>query len=645
MHSGYSLATLSRGLIGCFLALYVGATPIAKDIELPDALLPRQSKANPNPLDYAPDFSKDPFPPYPAVKNPDGSLIEPKNWRGTRLFGWKGCDGSAKDIIIEAFNDVHKIASQEGLYKNVDWNSQAAREIWGHGTGNKAIPDNVKDQIKQIYQSVEQVYDRWWTPPFGPAPPWFWWRYLWIRVQCSPDGDDSNQCGDKPSPPQCPGGPSTPGTSTGIEAYSDPLEEYSKITFCNIFFKSRDYPSLGTAIVNAKRNNQGYQKDLWNYQNRARVMFHEITHLDSFMNAPSKSPYVDDVKIKYGTGKGSGRHNERSYGPNNIKILANYEAVGKGGFYTQRNADSFAWYGMVEYLKSQGINYPSDPVEARKPTQAPRRGDGKTFSVSDDSSVDTNDDVDETADEHLIPGCQDHPIQDSATFGDLTVNQDAQPSCPDKDALSGVPYNVFYGGDQTENGDYWTNVFDDFCMAIDGTVNTNWTVDAHGKQNNSNKTMMMKKRTPPPDPDHYDTFSFHLAWAKDNNENNGCGQTALSCYEAFAKIIDSPCGHQGGESNVITAAASLTLPDCGTYSYEVTGPDVPKPQGPPPETLTTVQPPTPVDTTSPAYSSCITDLGASDCGPKDEQCLVDQCKADKYCQECKIDCSTYGDIP
>lgn len=45
---------------------------MAKDIELPDTLLPRQSNANPNPLDYAPDFSKDPFPPYPAVKNPDG---------------------------------------------------------------------------------------------------------------------------------------------------------------------------------------------------------------------------------------------------------------------------------------------------------------------------------------------------------------------------------------------------------------------------------------------------------------------------------------------------------------------------------------------------------------------------------------------
>lgn len=286
-------------------------------------------------------------------------------------------------------------------------------------------------------------------------------------------------------------------------------------------------------------------------------------------------------------------------------------------------------------------SYPTDPVEIRVPTQAPRRGDGKTFTASDDSSVDTNNDVDDTADEHHIPGCQDHPIQDSASFGDSTVNNDALPSCPDKGALSGINYNVFYGGDQTENGDYWTNVFDSFCMAIDGTVDMKWTVDAHGKQKTPTK-MMMKKRTPPPNPNSYDTFNFNLAWAKEDNDNDGCGQTALSCYEAFAKIIDSSCGHEGGESNVITAKGSLPLPGCGTYSYEITGPDVPKPQGPAPTTPTTVQPPTPVDTTSPAYNSCISDMGASNCGPTDGQCLVNQCKADTHCQECKIDCSTYG---
>ena len=42
-----------------------------------------------------------------------------------------------------------ELACCEGLYKNIDWDSRAAREIWGHGTDNKAIPDDVKDQIKR----------------------------------------------------------------------------------------------------------------------------------------------------------------------------------------------------------------------------------------------------------------------------------------------------------------------------------------------------------------------------------------------------------------------------------------------------------------------------------------------------------------
>ena len=118
-----------------------------------------------------------------------------------------------------------------------------------------------------------------------------------------------------------------------VEAFSNPLEKYIKITFCNIFFNRMN--SLDFVINTAKKNPGGYQKDLWNYQNRARVLFHEMTHLNYFVNAPDKSPYVDDVRIKYGSGKG--KKNELCYGPENVKILANYEAVGKGGYYTQRN--------------------------------------------------------------------------------------------------------------------------------------------------------------------------------------------------------------------------------------------------------------------------------------------------------------------
>lgn len=41
--------------------------------------------------DVGPDWSKDPFPPYPPLTNPDGNLIDAQNVRGTRLFGYTGC--------------------------------------------------------------------------------------------------------------------------------------------------------------------------------------------------------------------------------------------------------------------------------------------------------------------------------------------------------------------------------------------------------------------------------------------------------------------------------------------------------------------------------------------------------------------------
>ena len=75
---------------------------------------------------------------------------------------------------------------------------------------------------------------------------------------------------------------------------------YSKITFCNKFFQRK---SLDFVIDTAKKNRGAYAEDLWNYQNRARILFHEITHLYYFMSSPDKSPFVDDVKITFGSGK------------------------------------------------------------------------------------------------------------------------------------------------------------------------------------------------------------------------------------------------------------------------------------------------------------------------------------------------------
>lgn len=53
------------------------------------------------------------------------------------------------------------------------------------------------------------------------------------------------------------------------------------------------------------------------------------------MNTPAQGPPIDDVLIKY---KQGGRIVEGiSYGAYFTKVLKNYRALRKGGYYTQRN--------------------------------------------------------------------------------------------------------------------------------------------------------------------------------------------------------------------------------------------------------------------------------------------------------------------
>ncbi|MCJ1345855.1 hypothetical protein MMC31_004064 [Peltigera leucophlebia] len=60
---------------------------------------------------------------------------------------------------------------------------------------------------------------------------------------------------------------------------------------------------------------------------------------------------------------------------------------------------------------------------------------------------------------------------------------------------------------------------------------------------------------------------------------------------------------------------------------------------PPKTSITTSSPP---DLSSKVCIDCTDALGASDCGLDDTLCLVEQCKGDKNCQACGIDCSTFA---
>src|SRR6187402_2513262 len=89
-------------------------------------LLSLSLAASDNVWDYAPDFSKDQFPPYPSLKNPDGSNITIESLRGTHLFGWKGCETEEVNAISQAYNDFYELARQPVVYNSIDWTSQAA---------------------------------------------------------------------------------------------------------------------------------------------------------------------------------------------------------------------------------------------------------------------------------------------------------------------------------------------------------------------------------------------------------------------------------------------------------------------------------------------------------------------------------------
>lgn len=114
------------------------------------------------------------------------------------------------------------------------------------------------------------------------------------------------------------------------------------------------------------------QNDLSKWNNRARTFFHEITHLDYFMNAPKTNPYVSDLEVKTSA---SGSWYE-AYGPKYAKIIAQYTDPtdpSYSGYFSQRNADNFAFYAVAKYVESQIGWYPDRPaIGSRKPYGQPR---------------------------------------------------------------------------------------------------------------------------------------------------------------------------------------------------------------------------------------------------------------------------------
>lgn len=125
----------------------------------------------------APDFSTDSDPPYPPIKNEDGSNITIENLRGARLFGWDGCNTDQKKNIPDAWADFHSLVSQDGIKDNIDWKGQAAQEFFGAAEG-KPFPREVQAHIQHIYQAAEAMWIHWWTDWLKIPDEPFAWKWL-----------------------------------------------------------------------------------------------------------------------------------------------------------------------------------------------------------------------------------------------------------------------------------------------------------------------------------------------------------------------------------------------------------------------------------------------------------------------------------
>ncbi|KAL9617663.1 MAG: hypothetical protein Q9160_007580 [Pyrenula sp. 1 TL-2023] len=600
------MASLTGVLFCCFIArVYTiplqGAEPSPRPGIVPGPA-PYLGVSPGKPQDTAPDGWKDnggPFPPL-QIPMPEGPPADTpvEKLQGYRFFGWDGCKSDQKDQIVETIQQFYNLADNAKL-TNINWDSQAAKEIWGHSSDDrKAISNERKQQIQEIFKAVQQVRDRkWWFSPYPDYPPVLLWKDFWIRVTCSSkEGDPGNTCGDRPTKDTCYNSQKVLASrKSDVEAFSNPLDIYRKITFCHKFF---EYPDLDAVIRNMKESKRNHGPD-WNnlekYQNRARVLFHEITHLDTLVRTPDPRPGIGDLQITYGSGRAL--TTEFAYGPENIKILANYEAAAKGGFYTQRNAESFAWFALAKRVEQEVGIYPNDPVvpNSRKPARTPRNGVGQLFADSGDNENDNNRDTTQYAETapaganangKWMPGCRDHaPTESKQLLGESSFDPtNVSPTC-DSNVNSNVPSKLFYDTSEgTDDKPGPKDVFTSFCLALDPTQSVGWTVNNVGELQGKPNHNIPRKRTPPVDPHQYDNVKFDLDWKPTGNQ--GCAQSGASCWHAFASIADSHCGRLGSGGNGLASKARLDIPNCGYYEmrFAETGP--PKP---PPEDLTDPQ--------------------------------------------------------
>ncbi|TGJ79062.1 hypothetical protein E0Z10_g9703 [Xylaria hypoxylon] len=283
----------------------------------------------------APTFASDPYPPYPPLKNDDGSDIAIENLRGTRLYGWDQCGNNWKPIA-EAWKEFNSLASQAGIKADIDWNSDAALEFFGATT--TTIGNDRKQYIQSIFDAASQMWSYKFTDILNPPL-----RAVPLEI------------------PLDPGHMQRPGDDPGTVAYVTPNEgsrDYTKVTFCDLFFS--DFKPLQTVTDNLNNNQDASARlnlTMWMY-NRASVWLHEATHIDFFMgNDVPGRPQVVDLEFEYY------KEIRQAYGVRDTKRLANYDYRNGAGLKSAVNADNYNLFALSKWAQTQSKEkkYPFKP--------------------------------------------------------------------------------------------------------------------------------------------------------------------------------------------------------------------------------------------------------------------------------------------
>ena len=206
----------------------------------------------------------------------------------------------------DAYYDQWKLTNRKGVKKNINWNSAAALEYLGPPANNQRY----RKQIENLYNHASSViYSN--KNPFSH----------YIHIRCD---DPVDRCFTKCKPAD--GSPTTQkGTLIAYAMQKDPDDSYSMINVCPRFMQMRRLRD--NAIKFGKSRPKPDRFHLKEYDNTARVMLHEIFHLNFFMNTEGENAdkHVNDLSISYETtqnGVTTFYVTQNAYDPLNVKILA-----------------------------------------------------------------------------------------------------------------------------------------------------------------------------------------------------------------------------------------------------------------------------------------------------------------------------------